>query len=131
MRSFDISDDGRARAVRAREGRALLRAGVWVPAAGVLATLCVWLSLGTEITIFGHTLGPGLYGLLHGWVPGFGFIRLPERFALFAMWFIGLLAGRGIDHLRIVSRRLALGCAILLPLEHVSLLPTTQRMPTG
>jgi hypothetical protein len=116
---------------RAREGRALLRASVWVPAAGALAVLCVLLSLGTEITVFGRTLGPGPYGLLHGWVPGFSFIRLPERFALFAMLFIGLLAGRSIDHLRAVGRPLALGCAILAPLEHVSVLPTTQRVPTG
>jgi hypothetical protein len=49
--------------------------------------------------------------------------------ALLAMLFISQLAGRGIDLLRARGRPLAIAGALLLPLEHVGLLPTTQRMP--
>jgi hypothetical protein len=104
----------------------------WVPAAAALAALLVWLSLGRETVVFGHDLGPGPYRLLHLAVPGFQFIRIPERLALLAMLFVALLVGRALTVLRAAGPRLApaaLALAAAVPLEHLSPLPLTERIP--
>jgi hypothetical protein len=111
---------------------ALLRPRVWVPAAAVAAALLVALSLGRDAIAFGHDLGPGPYRLLHAFVPGFAYIRIPERLSFFALFFVALLAGAGVA---LVQRRFGRVSALLLaaaiPAEHVSPLPLSDRMPVG
>jgi hypothetical protein len=111
---------------------AIVPARTWVPAAAALAALLVALSLGREIVVFGHDLGPGPYRLLHLAVPGFQFIRIPERLGLLAMLFVALLAGRALTLLRASGPRLApvaVALALAVPLEHLSPLPLTERIP--
>jgi hypothetical protein len=121
---------------RARRGpepeRPLLPARVWVPAAAALAGLFVLLSLGRDLQAFGWPLGPGPYRALHAWVPGFRYVRIPERFALLALFFVALLAARGLHLVQAAGwRRLSLLLAALVPLEHLSLLPQHVRVPAG
>jgi hypothetical protein len=111
---------------------ALLPARAWVPAAALLALLFAALSLGRDVVVYGQVIGPGPYRLLHALVPGFGYIRIPERLALIVMLFVGLLAGRGVALLSAGGwRRTAAVLAVLAPLEHVSILPYTTRIPVG
>jgi len=112
--------------------RAIVPQRTWVPAAAALAVLLVWLSLGRETVIFGHDLGPGPYRLLHLAVPGFQFIRIPERLGLLAMLFVALLVGQALTFLRGAGGSLvpaALALAVAVPLEHLSPLPLTERIP--
>jgi hypothetical protein len=105
---------------------------VWVPAAAALALVLVLLSLGPDVTAWGHRLGPGPYRLLHRWVPGFQLVRIPERLGLLAMLFVGLLAGRGLSLLETRGARLgAVLLATLIPLEHIGPLPVSERVPVG
>jgi hypothetical protein len=111
---------------------AWLPARVWVPAAAALALLLVALSLGRDVMLFGHRLGPGPYRLLYDWVPGFRLVRIPERLGLLAMLFVALLVARGLSLLR--AARLPLVAAVLaalVPLEHLSPLPFTEQVPVG
>ena len=102
----------------------VLSARQWVPMAALLGVLFVVLSLGSEFVAFGHRLGPGLYHLLQSWVPGFQYLRLPERLALIAMLFLALLVGRAITLLRRWGWAIpAVALAALVPLEHLSPLP--------
>ena len=111
---------------------ALLPARIWVPAAAALALLLVALSLGRDVDAWGARLFPGPYRLLHAAVPGFAFVRIPERFALLAMFFVALLAARGVHVVEAAGwRRPAVVLAVLLPLEHLSLLPQHVRVPVG
>jgi hypothetical protein len=111
---------------------ALLPARVWVPAAAGLALLLVLFSLGRDMHAWDVPLGPGPYRLLHAFVPGFAFVRIPERFALLAMGFVALLAGRGLHVVEAAGwRRAALALAALVPLEHLSRLPQHERVPVG
>jgi len=91
----------------------------------------VSLSLGRDITVWGHYLMPGPYRLLHE-LPGFRFIRIPERLAFLAFLFVALLAARG---LALVERRrvpgLAVSLALLASAEHVALLTAAVRLPVG
>ena len=112
--------------------QSLLPARAWVPAAAALALLFAALSLGRDVVVFGHLLGPGPYRLLHGFVPGFGYIRIPERLALMVMLFVALLAARGVDVVAAAGwRRAAIVLALLAPLEHVSVLARTMHLPVG
>lgn len=111
---------------------AIVPARTWVPAAAALAALLVALSLGREMVVFGRDLGPGPYRLLHLAVPGFQFIRIPERLGLLAMLFVALLVGQAITFLRASVPRLApaaVALALAVPLEHLSPLPLTERIP--
>lgn len=110
---------------------ALLRPRDWVPAAAAFAVLLVVLSLGKDIVVFGADLGPGPYRLLHAYVPGFAFIRIPERLAFLAMLFVALLAGYTISRLEQVRALPALLLAALVPLEHLSPIPLQERVPVG
>jgi hypothetical protein len=104
---------------------------IWVPAAAALGLLFVALSLGADMRAFGLRLGPGPYRVLYDWAPGFRLVRIPERLGLLAMLFLGLLAGRGLDLLVATRwRRLAFTAALLVPLEHVSAILHTDRVPT-
>src|SRR5260221_201185 len=118
------------RARHAEEGA--VPPSAWVPAAGALALVLVLLSLGPDVTAWGHRLGPGPYRLLYRWVPGFQLVRIPERLGLLAMLFVGLLAGRGLCLLETRGARLgAVLLAALIPLEHVGPLPVSERVPVG
>lgn len=110
---------------------ALLGVRVWVPASAALALLFVALSLGRDLAAFDVPLGPGPYRLLHAYVPGFQLVRIPERLGLVAMLFVALLAARGLD---LAGRRSALVAAVLallVPLEHLSLVNAPFRLPVG
>lgn len=115
----------------AQPADALLPVRVWVPAAAALALLFVALSLGRDVSVFGHQLGPGPYRLLHAYVPGFQLVRIPERLGLVAMLFVALLAARGLDLVRSRSRAVATTLAALVPLEHLSLVNAPFRLPVG
>ncbi len=117
---------------RAEAGTAAVSPSSWVPAAALLAFVLVLLSLGPEVTVWGHRLGPGPYRLLHAWVPGFQLVRIPERLGLLAMLFVGLLAGRAVGLVETRGPRWgAVILAALLPLEHLGPLPVTQTVPVG
>lgn len=118
---------------RAEEvGDPLIRPSVWVPIAGLLGVLFVAFSLGPDTFILGRRLGPGPYRLLHDFVPGFAYLRFPERLSLVAMLFVGLLSGRALTLMRHYGLKApALLLAALLPLEHLSPLATTERLPVG
>ena len=107
----------------------------WVPAAAALAALLVALSLGREMVVFGHNLGPGPYRLLHLAVPGFQYIRIPERLGLLAMLFVALLSGARPDFLRAARARplaaAALALAAAVPLEHLSPSRSPCASPSG
>ncbi len=105
---------------------------VWVPAAAILFLVLLFLSMGDEIRAFGYSVGPGPYRALYDWVPGFRQMRMPERFSLHAMLFLSLLAARGLTLLRSrLGGGLSLLLALLVPLEHLTPLSTTDRMPVG
>ena len=109
---------------------ALLPERLWVPLVTVMAILFIVLSLGKEIVVFGRTIGPGPYLILYNWVPGFQLVRIPERLSLLAMLLVALLVGRGLTILRRV-RGWTVACVLLaavIPLEHVSTLPVSERI---
>jgi hypothetical protein len=113
---------------------ALLPARVWVPGAAVLALVFVALSLGRDMVVFGWNVGPGPYRLLYHYVPGFQQVRIPERLSLVAMLFIALLVGRAIAWMGArgrLGRAAAVLSAVFVPLEHLSPLPHTARIPVG
>jgi hypothetical protein len=108
------------------------RENAWVPAAAALVLLFVVLSLGRDIVVFGHRVGPGPYRLLHRFVPGFQLVRIPERLSLLAMLFVALLVARALSLLwRPRLRPLVLLLAAAVPLEHVSRLSASERVPVG
>jgi hypothetical protein len=110
----------------------LLTPRVFVPAAALLALLFVALSLGRDVALFGHHLGPGPYRLLYHWLPGFQLVRIPERLSLLAMLFVALLVGRALCVLgRRLPRAAVLLLAALVPIEHLSPLPVVERVPVG
>lgn len=109
---------------------ALLPVRVWVPGAAAMAMLLVALSLGKDAVVFGRHLGPGPYRLLYEWIPGFQQVRIPERLGLLAMFFVALLVGRALTLIESWQMKgVATVLAALVPLEHVSPLPITDRLP--
>jgi hypothetical protein len=105
---------------------------VWMPSAALLALLLIALSLGRDIDVLGHRLSPGPYRFLYQYVPGFQLVRIPERLGLLAMLFIALLSSGGLAALRRAGwRKTALLLAAAIPLEHLSPLPRTERVPIG
>jgi hypothetical protein len=108
------------------------RENSWVPAAAALALLFVVLSLGRDVVVFGHRVGPGPYRLLHRFVPGFQLVRIPERLSLLAMLFVALLVAHALTLLwRPRLRPLVLLLAAAVPLEHLSRLSASERVPVG
>ena len=116
---------------RADLASAIVPARVWIPTAAALALLFVALSLGRDMTAWGMPLGPGPYRALHRYVPGFQLVRIPERLSLVAMLFVALLAGRAIAVVEARRRALAVLLAALVPLEHLSTLPVSERVPVA
>jgi len=122
----------RSRRATDDDGEGLLPARTWVPAAAAMAVLFILLSLGKDVDVLGHRVSPGPYRLVHAFVPGFQLVRIPERLGLIAMLFVGLLAGRGLMHVRAAGGRwTAVLLALAIPLEHLSPLPHTERLPVG
>jgi hypothetical protein len=112
--------------------RSLISPAIWVPAAAALALLFVVLSLGRDFYAFGKLIGPGPYRLLYEYVPGFRLVRIPERMSFLAMLFIALLVARGLTLMASWGLKApALVLAVLVPLEHLSPLPVTERLPVG
>src|SRR6185312_7488301 len=106
---------------RHREGGGVLPARQWAPAAAALAVVFVLLSLGRDLVAFGHRLGPGPYRLLYSFVPGFQYLRIPERFGLLAMLFMALLVAQGLTVLEAARLPVvALVLAAIVPIEHLS-----------
>jgi hypothetical protein len=65
-----------------------------------LLGLSVWLSLGPVVQSGGERLDvPALYGVLQTYVPGYGGLRVPSRFAMLFFFFLALLAGVGASRL--------------------------------
>jgi len=113
-------------------GDGLLPARQWAPAAAGLAVLFILLSLGRDLTAFGHRLGPGPYRLLYSFVPGFQYLRIPERFGLLAMLFVALLVAQGLTVLEAAKLPVAaLVLAAIIPLEHLSLATRAIVVPVG
>jgi hypothetical protein len=112
-----------------RSDVARIQPRVWIPVSAGLAVLFIALSLGKDMKAFGASLGPGPYRLLFA-LPGFEVLRVPERLGLIAMLFLALLAGMAVTLLREKGfRQGAMLLALLLPLEHLSPLPITERVP--
>jgi hypothetical protein len=93
------------------------------------------LSLGRDATVFGQSLGPGPYRLLYAWVPGFTLIRVPERFALLAMFWLALLAALGaraaFERWPTYRTVLAVLLTATVYLEHLSIPVRSIRVPAG
>jgi hypothetical protein len=71
----------------------------------LMLVLSFWLSLGPVVQSGGQALSwPGLYTVLHEHVPGFGALRVPARFAMLFLFFLGLLAACGVASIRQRSR---------------------------
>ena len=116
---------------RRRDGD-LLPARHWTPAAALLAGAFVLLSLGRDVVAFGHRLGPGPYRLLYSFVPGFQYLRIPERFGLLAMLFVALLVAQGLTVLEAARLPVvAVVLAALVPVEHLSLATLATAVPVG
>ncbi len=114
--------------------RVSLRGGrerIVVLAAAVLTLALVLLAGGRNIALFGQTLMPGPYGWLWDHVPLFTRTRIPERFGLFAMLPLALLAARGIDLLAHRQRALHVGLAFFLFMEHAQRFPWADTLPAG
>lgn len=102
----------------------------WVLGAGAFVVLLVALSLGDRVTILGRDVGPGPYGFLYDFAPGFKLVRIPERLGLFVMLGLGLLGAAALDHLTLRGhRKLAFGLGTVAVLEHFSPLALTTDVP--
>jgi len=86
-------------------------------------------SLGPDIWLGGRRLGPGLYGWLFEYLPGFRQIRYPERFAIFVNLTVAVLASFGLDILGSRSRRFAWVIALGALVEHLSVPQFLDEMP--
>lgn len=102
----------------------------WIFATAVLVGILVALSLGDRFTVAARDFGPGPYGLLYDFVPGFKLVRIPERLGLFVMLGVGLLGAALLNGLVEAGRsRIALGLASLAVLEHLSPIALTTDIP--
>ena len=102
----------------------------WVLVAAAMIATLVALSLGDRWVIAGKDLGPGPYGLLYDYVPGFKLVRIPERLGLFVMLGLGLLGAVAIERLTSAGRtRLAMGLALVAIFEHLSPLTLITEVP--
>jgi hypothetical protein len=105
-----ISPSARRRLVTALESPLTL--------AAIFTIVAVWLSLGPIPETRGRLLaGLGLYSLLYDYVPGFGGLRVPARYAMIAAVFLSVCAGFGAFAL--ITRARA---ALVAPLLSVAFL---------
>ena len=102
----------------------------WAMGAAVLAGLLVTLSLGDRFVVAGADLGPGPYGLLYDYVPGFKLVRIPERLGLFVMLGVGLLGAVSIERLaERWPRAAAAALAMIAIFEHLSPIALVTEIP--
>jgi len=114
--------------LRKGEGESKHRA--WAMGVGVLTGLLVALSLGDRLMVAGTDIGPGPYGLLYDYVPGFKLVRIPERLGLFVMLGVGLLGALSLQKLVGRGRAgAALAIASVALFEHLSPLALTTEIP--
>jgi hypothetical protein len=98
--------------------------------------LAFWFSLGPVPQSAGQPLGwPGIYSLLHLYVPGFSGLRVPARFVMLFFVFLALLAGVGvavIEHRwRFVARGIAvMALAAFLVQAQPGAFPLNQTLPS-
>jgi hypothetical protein len=71
--------------------------------AGLAAAAAYLLALGPRIEVAGRDIGPGPYGWLVAWVPGFDGLRVPARMLTIVTLFLAILAGLGAAWLRRVA----------------------------
>ena len=102
----------------------------WSGTVAVFVVILVFLSLGDRVTVGGVDAGPGPYGLLYDFVPGFKLVRIPERLGLYVLLGVGLLGALTLDRcIRSGRTGLALGLAGIAVLEHFSPLVLTTDLP--
>jgi hypothetical protein len=83
----------------------------------LLLVLAIWLSLGPVVKYSAEPLGwPSLYALFHSYVPGYGALRVPARFASLFFLFLALLAAFGVAVIgrRSVMTGKAAACAVIV-----------------
>ncbi len=113
-----------------RKGAPSSKHRAWAIGAAVLTSVLVALSLGDRLLIAGNDLGPGPYGFLYDYVPGFKLVRIPERLGLFVMLGVGLLGAVLLERLTQGGRRgAALALAAIALFEHLSPLALTTEIP--
>lgn len=99
--------------------------------------LALWLSLGPVPQSGGQPLDwPGVYSVLHNYVPGYSGLRVPARFAMLFFVFLSLLAGFGVAALerrwRLVARVAAvIALAIFLVRAQPGPFPLNQVLPSA
>ena len=113
-----------------RKGRTSAEHRAWAIGAAVLIGVLVAFSLGDRVLLAGTDLGPGPYGFLYDYVPGFKLVRIPERLGLFVMLGVGLLGAISMERLSRDGRRgAAMALAAIAVFEHLSPLALTTEIP--
>lgn len=84
--------------------------------ATVLAAL---LAMGPSISAAGHVIGPGPYGWLVSYVPGFDGVRVPARYLMLVALFLAVLAGYGAA---VLLRRWPRAAVVALAMLSIGLL---------
>lgn len=108
------------------------RLAVWKPPLLMLVLGGTLLSLGPEIEVGGFHLGPGPYALLRRFMPGFGNVRYPERFALFTVLGLAPLVAAGLARLRPrVGPVVTVALGLVVFLEHLSVPLELEPLPAG
>ena len=91
-----------------------------------------FLSLGTEIRLGEHRLGPGPYAAFFQWMPGFQNVRYPERLSILLILGLAPMVAIGLDRLSHRLGKLAVGAVGgILFLEHLSIPLQLAHLPTG
>ncbi len=110
-----------------------LRWAVGTLTAAALAAF--WLSLGPTPRWGGTPVGvPGLYGLLHDYVPGFDGLRVASRFAMVLMLALASLAGIGVALLSAASQLWGSAVVMAALTAHIALywnVPLPRDVPVG
>jgi hypothetical protein len=102
----------------------------------VFLALAFWLSLGPVPHGGGQPLGwPGVYSVLHNYVPGYSGLRVPARFAMLFFIFLALLAGTGVATLerrwRLAGRAVgAMAVAVFVIVAKPAAFPLNATLPS-
>jgi hypothetical protein len=113
-----------------RRAGAAARHRAWALVTAFLVLVLVALSLGDRWVVAGRDLGPGPYGLLYDYVPGFRLVRIPERLGLFVMLGVGLLGAVTIERIASNGRTfLAIALAAIATFEHLSPIALITEVP--
>ncbi len=81
---------------RGEERHRILGAGDWPIVLGVLALVCMLLTLGPVMHFKSQPVGAGIYRYVYDFFPGFSAIRISLRLAFLALFLLGLLSGFGL-----------------------------------